>query len=499
MARLILIFFLIATINGTFWMNKEFGEVYPYEFFFHLFYGVGNLATINETHYHSFFTHIVINPIIASIFIAVVLNILNHAKLQSTVVIKLFNITQFLFSKKNLLAIYLLAFIYLLYSINIHLLFSRDSEKDFFETHYTQPNLKDIIAPEVKKNLILIYVESLSAEYENIKRYPENPLKDLKIKTQNNYSLNFKQGLTNRWTQAGLFDSMCGLPLKISFGRRFRDNPRLTRWNEKAQLFFKAQKSHPDFAPKIVCLGNVLRDHGYQNIFMGGADLNFSGKGQFLKQHGYHHTFGKAYWESIAEDRFNDWGLPDDRLFFHAKNKILELHQSEQPFNFTMLTLNLHEPEGYTDQTCTSRGYTNYLGLVKCTNEYLSNFIDFYYEHKLHHDTDLVIVGDHNPRNNISLLDGQETDQSLIFNRFISQTKLNINRESTYHFGLYPSILHMLGFNFPNNKLGLEGSFFGEDHTPPSAKVSNLRPHELLTLINNYSLFYSKLMYSNEE
>ena len=108
-------------------------------------------------------------------------------------------------------------------------------------------------------------------------------------------------------------------------------------------------------------------------------------------------------------------------------------------------------------------------------------------------------MGDHNPRSRISLLDGRETDQSLIFNRFISQTKLKINRESTYHFGLYPSILNMLGFNFPNNKLGLESSFFGEDHTPGTKKVSNLSPRELLTLINNYSLFYSKLMYSNEE
>jgi hypothetical protein len=57
----------------------------------------------------------------------------------------------------------------------------------------------------------------------------------------------------------------------------------------------------------------------------------------------------------------------------------------------------------------------------------------------------------------------------------------------------------MLGFNFPNNKLGLEASFFGEDQTRPSEKVSNLSSRELLTLINNYSLFYSKLMYSNEE
>lgn len=480
-------------------MNKEFGEVYPYEFFFHFFYGFGNLATINETHYQSFITHTLINPLIASIFIVVVLKILDNANLKSFFIIKLTNATLFVFSKKILLLTLLLAFIYLLFSINIHLLFSQDSETDFFKTHYSQPNIKEIVAPKVKKNLILIYVESLSAEYENIKRYQENPLSDLKNKTQNDYSLNFKQGLTNRWTQAGLFDSMCGLPLKISFGRRFRDNPRVTRWNNKAQLFFNAQKSHPDFAPKIVCLGNVLGDHGYQNIFMGGADLNFSGKGQFLKQHGYNHLFGKAYWESIGEDRFNDWGLPDDRLFFHAKNKILELHQSKKPFNFTMLTLNLHEPEGYSDQTCMSKGYLNYLGLVKCTNDYLSDFIDFYYENNLHHNTDLVIVGDHNPRSRISLLDGRETDQSLIFNRFISQTKLKINRESTYHFGLYPSILNMLGFNFPNNKLGLESSFFGEDHTPGTKKVSNLSPRELLTLINNYSLFYSKLMYSNEE
>ena len=81
------------------------------------------------------------------------------------------------------------------------------------------------------------------------------------------------------------------------------------------------------------------------------------GKGAFLKQHGYDEAYGKNHWKDIGEKNFNTWGLHDDRLFFHAKQKILELHKNKQPFNFTMLTLNLHEPNGFSDRLCASKGY----------------------------------------------------------------------------------------------------------------------------------------------
>ena len=63
-----------------------------------------------------------------------------------------------------------------------------------------------------------------------------------------------------------------------------------------------------------------------------------------------------------------------------------------------MLTLNLHEPHGFTDKTCESKNIYDYKGLVKCTDYALADFVKFFYANELQHTTDLVILGDHNPR-----------------------------------------------------------------------------------------------------
>jgi phosphoglycerol transferase len=492
-----LIFLIIAIANGTFWMTKEFGEVYPFEFFYHLFYGIGDIGTINHGHALSLLFHLIISPFIASSCILLCLYLISYARIKTPWVFWLASKTTQIFTTKYLLSTFALTIIFLLYSINIHYLFGTSSADDFFKENYIQPSYEKIEAPSIKRNLILIYVESLSAEYEDIERYPQDLLKNLKELTKNDFRLDFKQAFTNRWTQAGLFDSMCGLPLKISFGRRFRDNPRLKRWNEKATQFFNNQNTHSDFAPNITCLGSVLQHFGYTNIFMGGADLEFSGKGQFLNQHGYQETYGKKYWESIGENSFNQWGLNDDRLFFHAKNKILALNRQDKPFNFTMLTLSLHEPSGFYDQACKQKNYFTYEGLIQCSDETLSEFVNFFHENNLSKTTDLVIIGDHNPRKNISLVDDGPTNQSKIFNRFITTQPLKINRNATYHFGIFPSILNMLGFSFPQNKLGLENSFFGELNND-DLHISSLKPSELNDLINSYSLYYSKMMYGKK-
>ena len=124
-------------------------------------------------------------------------------------------------------------------------------------------------------------MESLSAEYENTVRYPDDLLKDIKALTENDTSLQFKQALHNRWTQSGIFDSMCGAPLKHNFAMRFQDKPRVKTW-ETLSSFFKPDHNHPNFAPKVICLGDVLKQHGYKNIFMGGADLKFCWQGSIF-------------------------------------------------------------------------------------------------------------------------------------------------------------------------------------------------------------------------
>ena len=98
----------------------------------------------------------------------------------------------------------------------------------------------------------------------------------------------------------------------------------------------------------------MLKHHGYKNIFMGGADLNFAGKGQFLAQHGYDIAYGKQHWENLGKEILIS-GVFMMIDFFAGEKILLDLDKLAQPFNLTMLTLNLHEPHGFTDTTCESK------------------------------------------------------------------------------------------------------------------------------------------------
>ncbi|MEL5937757.1 phosphoglycerol transferase I, partial [Stenotrophomonas maltophilia] len=39
------------------------------------------------------------------------------------------------------------------------------------------------------------------------------------------------------------------------------------------------------FLPKAVCLGDYMKQQGYTNHYLGGANCQFAGKGQFLASH----------------------------------------------------------------------------------------------------------------------------------------------------------------------------------------------------------------------
>ena len=45
------------------------------------------------------------------------------------------------------------------------------------------------------------------------------------------------------------------------------------------------------FFPQNICLGDILKNSGYENYFVQGANLRFAGKDVFLKSHGFDHLY----------------------------------------------------------------------------------------------------------------------------------------------------------------------------------------------------------------
>ncbi len=142
---------------------------------------------------------------------------------------------------------------------------ARQADPDF-ETYYKTPN-KQINAP--KLNLVYIYGESLERTYfdERGLSWPDAGTG----RAEKDQSLDFshtEQLPGTDYTIAGMVASQCGIPLFAPFEGN-------------------ASASMSSFFPQNICLGDILKNSGYENYFIQGANLRFAGKDVFLKSHGF--------------------------------------------------------------------------------------------------------------------------------------------------------------------------------------------------------------------
>ena len=317
----------------------------------------------------------------------------------------------------------------------------------FIDENYRGPREQHISAPAKKRNLVLIYVESLEKGYTNRDVMGGDLLAPLNKVTETGTRFDrLMQTTGTGWTIAGIVATQCGVPLKTM--SLFNID------NQKAKI--------KSFLPGLECLGDVLETHGYKNVFMGGASLYFADKGKFFAEHGYSELYGKEEWVRAGAKNFSDWGLYDDELFARAKVRLDQLERAGRPFNLTLLTVDTHPPKGYLSPTCARRGATDYKGILNCTAGLVADFISHMRQKGYLQNTVVVITGDHlSTRAPLEAELNRSTQPRTIFNAFITPTPSRMNRETSYHFGLFPTTLYALGFRFDQNRLGLGASGLG--------------------------------------
>jgi Phosphoglycerol transferase and related proteins, alkaline phosphatase superfamily len=181
------------------------------------------------------------------------------------------------------------------------------------------------------KNIVWIYGESLERTYFDETVFPGlmPNLKRLADEALDVRGLDSAEG--SGWTIAGLVASMCGVPLTTAQG----DENSMGRMGR--------------FLPEAVCLGDYLKQQGYTTHYLGGANGQFAGKGQFLASHGFDAVHDLSWFrqQSIPKRHFSNWGLHDDVLLDTAYERFLELSRAGQPFMLTTLTMDTHHPAGH--------------------------------------------------------------------------------------------------------------------------------------------------------
>lgn len=146
------------------------------------------------------------------------------------------------------------------------------------------------------------------------------------------------------------------------------------------------------------CLPDVTKSFGYNNVYMGGADLAFQAKGSFLDAHNFE-SLGRDDWELLGEPRLTSWGqgLHDSRLFERAKSQVRFLDGEDAPFFLSLLTLDTHYPY-YNDPGCPITGNPNDSRLsYTCTLLAIQDFVAWLEDYGVLENTLLLIQGDHLP------------------------------------------------------------------------------------------------------
>lgn len=343
--------------------------------------------------------------------------------------------------------------------------------------------------PEEPKNLITIFLESTEESFSDTTVFETDmmqPLNEVTEEWSRFSALNMYEG--SGWTMAGITGTECGIPLRgigdFSFGVNHND----------------IGADNSGYMSGAVCIGDVLKRAGYENVFMGGADAGFAAKRNYLTAHGYDQVQDLGYWQSRGETEISPvWGLSDRRLMENAKQEVTRLYEQDQPFSLTLLTLDIHEPL-HLFESCDITTLDPAESVQRCSASAVADFISYLGEEGYLDDTVVFITGDHEKM----LADGVAFTERLqgktsrpLYNRLWSPDAVEIERSKIDQLSVYATLLDVLDLGREDGRAGV-----GVSALVPEAEVTGmvaLQPEEYQALVKSRSRDLYRHIWLKEE
>ncbi|MCF0074184.1 LTA synthase family protein [Dyadobacter sp. CY261] len=224
--------------------------------------------------------------------------------------------------------------------------------------------------PELHKNIILISVESLSADFLGSfgNKLGVTPFLDSLARESLLFTNLYATGTrTVRGLEAL---SICAPPTP---GQSIVRRPR----NEG-----------------LFSMGNVLKSKGYQTQFVYGGYGYFDNMGYFFEHNGYQ-VVDRAALSKEEIDYENIWGVADENLFELASRQISLATQAGKPVFSHIMTTSNHRPYTYPEGRIDIPSHTSREGAVKYTDFAIGQFIRNARSKPWFSNSIFVIVADH--------------------------------------------------------------------------------------------------------
>lgn len=256
----------------------------------------------------------------------------------------------------------------------------------FTENDYKKAELQNIIFPSQKRNLIILFLESTESSFASFEEggfQEENLIGELTslAKEHIHFSDSKKIGggfdlpRTN-WTCAALIAKLFGIPFVTSPD------------NSKSKMS----------ACSFTSITDILSANGYNQLFICGSDKKFASRDVLFENHGNVKVHDINWYKEnnfLPKDYHVFWGFEDEKLFSFAKKELETLSEKDEPFMFSLLTVDTHMPYGY-ECACCKKTYENSLkNAIRCSSIQTANFIEWCKAQAWYKNTTIVLLGDH--------------------------------------------------------------------------------------------------------
>ena len=339
---------------------------------------------------------------------------------------------------------------------------NRSTYSTFIDDNYVDPSEVSLKFPEKKRNLIYIYLESMEMTYADKSSgggFKTNVIPELTQLSMDNQNFSGSENILNggtsltgtEWTMGAMFCQTSGLPLLIPIERN-------------------SMNTQEHFFPGITSLGDILDAAGYQQNLLIGSEAEFGGRKLYFTEHGNYNFWDYNYFRDnggIPPDYREWWGFEDNYLFQFAKDKLTELSSSDQPFNFTMLTVDTHKEDGYVCPDCPDTFDDQYANVLACSSKKVTELVEWIRQQDFYDNTTIVISGDH-PTMDSDFCDPVDDNyQRKVYTSYINsavEPKNNAYREYAT-VDDFPTSLAALGVSIDGERLGLGTNLFSNAPT----------------------------------
>ena len=374
---------------------------------------------------------------------------------------------------------------------------NQNNDSDFIETKYVDPDDVEITFPEEKRNLVYIFLESMEMTYadrESGGGFKENIIPELtELALENESFAGGKNELNGGYvvpgatfTMGGLFAQTSGLPLQVGL--------KATIFDGHGSMNEMGTQDH--FFPSITTIGDILEDQGYNQVFFLGSDAAFAGRNLYFEEHGDYKIKDLIYAEKKGwisnSDLDNTWGMFDWRLFDHAKDELLRLAEKDEPFNFTLLTVDTHFEDGFLCPYCDNEyGDDRYANVMACSSRQVTEFVEWIMEQDFYENTTIVLCGDHTTMDSDFCDDVDRDYNRRVYTAYINSA---VSPESTSAYRTYttldnfPTTLAAMGVQIEGDRLGLGVNLFSLEPT-----LYEVYGQKLMSELNKKSEFMEQI------